>query len=200
MLPCMVSALLLAAGESRRMGKFKQLLPFKGKTFVECCVDNLLASGAGEVLIVTGHRETDVRSAVAGRAVAGRAVRFVHNPDYPLGMSSSIKCGLQALSPTAEALMIALVDQPQIGPSIINQVVEAFLKTRAPIVIPRFAGRGGHPVLLDLSLKDEILAMDPATGLKQVVHAHAGEVLHVDVASRAILIDFDYPEDISESE
>src|SRR5256714_10692389 len=114
----MISAILLAAGESRRMGEFKQLLKFAGQTFVECCADHLLASRVGEVIIVTGHRDADVR-----HALGGRAVRFAHNPDYRDGMSSSVKRGIRAVSPAAAAIVVALVDQPEIDTAIINRVI-----------------------------------------------------------------------------
>jgi molybdenum cofactor cytidylyltransferase len=186
----MFSAVLLAAGESRRMGEFKQLLPFGGKTFVACCVDNLLASRASEVVIVTGHRERDIQS-----AIGSRPVRFAHNEDYRSGMSSSIKRGVQALSASARVVIIALVDQPQIGPGVFNQVIEAYEKMRPLIVVPTYDGRNGHPIAIDLSLKEQILAMDPNLGLRQVVHANAARVARVEVASEAVLIDCDFPED-----
>jgi molybdenum cofactor cytidylyltransferase len=172
------------------MGEFKQLLPVGGKTFVECCVDNLLASRAGEVVVVTGHREEDVRA-----ALEGRPVRFAHNPHYRLGMSESIKRGVAAIAPDARAVMIALVDQPLIGPEIIDQIIYAYETRDSLVVIPTFEGQRGHPVILDLGLKREILEMDPNRGLRQVVQAHERDTLRVRVSNRAVLLDFDYPED-----
>ncbi|HVG21541.1 MAG TPA: nucleotidyltransferase family protein [Blastocatellia bacterium] len=186
----MISAVLLAAGESRRMGEFKQLLPFGGKPFVECCVDNLLASRVDEVIVITGHRESDVRA-----AVGGRPVRFAHNPDYRGGMSSSIRRGVEAVSKESRACLVALVDQPQIGNDVINRVVEAYEKDQPLIVIPAYGGRNGHPIILDLKLKDEILSIGPAEGLRQVVHAHSSEVVRVEISTDVVLTDFDYPED-----
>lgn len=186
----MISVVLLAAGESRRMGDFKQLLNFGGKSFVECCVDNLLGSRADEVVVVTGHRDDDIR-----RALKDRPVIFAHNSDYRSGMSGSVKRGIEAASKQSRACLIALADQPQIGTDIVNRVIEAYEKSQPLIVIPTYEGRNGHPVLLDLSLKEEILAMDTAQGLRQVVHAHADATLRVEVSSDAVLIDFDLPED-----
>ena len=186
----MISAALLAAGESRRMGDFKQLLTLEGKTFVEHCVDNLLRSRVDEVVVVTGHRDQDVR-----RAVEDRPVRFAHNADYRQGMSSSIKCGVRALARDARACLIALVDQPQISVDVFNRVIEEYEKHQPLIVIPTFQGRNGHPVILDLKLKQEILSMDPRTGLRQVVHAHASEIIRIDVSEETVLMDFDLPED-----
>ena len=186
----MISAILLAAGESRRMGEFKQLLTFYGKTFVECCADHLLAAPVDELIVVTGHREADVR-----RALGPRRVRFAHNPDYRDGMSSSVKCGVAALSPAADAVLVALVDQPQIAPATIKRVIAEYEQHRPLIVIPTYQGRNGHPVLIDLRLRDELLAFDASQGLRQVIHAHAADVVHIEVTTDTVLTDFDYPED-----
>lgn len=186
----MISAILLAAGESRRMGEFKQLLDFDGKSFVERCADTLLASNVSEVVIVTGHRESEVR-----RAVGNRPVRFIHNPGYRSGMASSIKIGVQALKDEVRACVLALVDQPQIATDVINRLIETYEKSHPLIVIPAFAGKNGHPLLLDLSLREEILSMDPEHGLREVVHSHASGIARVEVSTRAVLEDFDLPED-----
>src|SRR4030095_9080473 len=111
----MISAILLAAGESRRMGEFKQLLGIGDKSFVEHCVDNLLASRVDELIVVTGHRDWDVRA-----AVGARPVRFAHNGDYQSGLASSLKCGFESLSKDSQACVVALVDQPTIGADVIN--------------------------------------------------------------------------------
>lgn len=186
----MISAILLAAGESRRMGQFKQLLPLGSKSFVEHCVDTLLASRVDEVIIVTGHRESEVRL-----VLGDRPVRFAHNADFRSGMASSVKCGVRSLSESTSAIVLALVDQPQIGVEVINKVIEVYEKTSAVIVIPTYARKNGHPILLDMKLREEILAMDPEQGLRQVVQAHLAEVSLVEVSNRAVLEDFDLPED-----
>jgi molybdenum cofactor cytidylyltransferase len=172
------------------MGEFKQLLPYGDKPFVTCCVDNLLASGVDELIVVTGHREADVR-----QALIDRQVNIVFNADYQEGMSSSIKCGVQAVNEQTQAVLIALADQPQIGVRVINQVIEAYEKSRPLITIPVFDNRRGHPVILDADLKPEILSITPDIGLKEVVRAHQAQILYVQVANDTVLLDFDYPED-----
>jgi len=186
----MISAILLAAGESRRMGRFKQLLQFGDKTFVEHCVDTLLTSRVDDVIVVTGHRALDVR-----RTVGDRPVRYAHNADYLLGMASSIKCGVRCLSGLTRGFVLALVDQPQISSNVINRVIETFEKERALIVVPAYEGKNGHPVLLDISLRDEILALDDRQGLREVVRAHNNDVVRVEMSNSAVLEDFDLPED-----
>jgi CTP:molybdopterin cytidylyltransferase MocA len=188
--PCTISAVLLAAGESRRMGEFKQLLTLAGKSFVECCVDNLLRSRASEVVVVTGHREAEVR-----RALGARPVKFAYNIDYKSGMSASVARGLEAVDEKAQAVLIALVDQPQIGPPIINRVIEAYEKAHPSIVIPTYEGRNGHPIILDLKLREEIFSIDSDQGLRQVVHAHYDEIMRIEVGDDSVLKDCDYPED-----
>jgi molybdenum cofactor cytidylyltransferase len=184
-----ISAILLAAGESRRMGTLKQLLSFHGKTFVENCVDNLLASEVAEVVVVTGYRDAEVKS-----AIGNPAVRYAHNENYRSGMASSIKVGIRAVSTDSKACVVALVDQPQIGADVINRVIEKY-QSPALIVIPTYDGKKGHPILLDLNLKDEILQMDDNEGLRQVVREHQDEVSFIEVTSSAILEDCDFPED-----
>jgi molybdenum cofactor cytidylyltransferase len=186
----MISAILLAAGESRRMGQFKQLLRLGSKSFVEHCVDNLLRSRVDEVIIVTGHRDSEVRLALGDRPVS-----FAHNADYRSGMYSSIKCGVQSLSVGTRAFVLALVDQPQIDVEVIDRVIDAYEKSSAVVVVPTYEGENGHPILLDISLQREILSVDPLQGLRQVVQAHLAEVSHIEVSTRAILEDFDLPED-----
>jgi molybdenum cofactor cytidylyltransferase len=186
----MISAILLAAGQSRRMGQFKQLLTVAGKTFVEQCVDTLLASFADEIIVVTGHRESDVR-----HKLENRRVRFAHNPDYKEGMSTSIKRGVEAASDESDAVLIALVDQPLIETDTVNQLIEIYRKDRPLIIVPRYKGRNGHPIIMDMKLRQEILSMDTSRGLKPVREAHAGEVVYIEAASESVLIDFDLPED-----
>ena len=186
----MISALLLAAGESRRMGDFKQLLKLGDKSFVEHCVDNLLASRVGELIVVTGHRESEVQ-----RAIGDRPVLFAYNPEYKSGMTSSIKRGMRSVSENSRACILALVDQPLIDPKVINRIIEAYEKANPLIVIPTYQGKNGHPILLDITLKEEVLRMDSSQGLREVVHAHPGETARVEVSDQRVLEDCDSPED-----
>jgi molybdenum cofactor cytidylyltransferase len=186
----MISAVLLAAGESRRMGDFKQLLKLGDRSFVEHCVDNLLASRVGEIVVVTGHRESDVR-----HTIGDRRVTFAHNSEYQSGMASSIVRGVQAVSERACACVLALVDQPGIGSNVINRVIETYERAQPLIVIPTCEGKNGHPILLDLNLKKEILGMDINHGLRAVVRAHLSETVRVEVSDYWVLEDCDLPED-----
>jgi molybdenum cofactor cytidylyltransferase len=189
----MISAVLLAAGKSERMGKFKQLLSINGKTFVEACADNLLASRADEVVVVTGHNQAAVRA-----ALATRPVRIVDNPDYERGMASSIKRGVESAAGGARAILIGLSDQPLIGPDVLNQIIAEYEDNAPLIVIPTYLGRRGHPILLDSSLRGEIVSMDLDIGLSQVTRAHDHQIRYVEVNSDSVLMDFDLPQDLEQ--
>jgi len=186
----MISAILLAAGESRRMGHFKQLLQIESKTFVEKCVDTLLEAGVDEVIVVTGHRESDVR-----RALGDRNVKYAHNQDYRLGMATSIKCGVQAASKDSRAFLISLVDQPHINSDVIRRIIDVYERMAPKIVVPTKDGRNGHPIILDSSLREEILQIDLQHGLRRVVHLHSDSIIKIEVPSRTVLEDCDIPED-----
>jgi molybdenum cofactor cytidylyltransferase len=191
----MIAAVLLAAGESRRMGDFKQLLQLGDKTFVEHCVDNLLASTVDQVVVVTGHREAEVR-----RVIANRPVDFVHNAEYKSGMATSIKTGVRYVSDRADACVISLVDQPRIDSPVMECLIQAYKdgasdRSKSLIVIPTYGDKPGHPILLDMLLREEILAMDPESGLRRVILAHSSAIKRVPVSSVRVLEDCDVPED-----
>jgi molybdenum cofactor cytidylyltransferase len=196
-----VSTILLAAGRSRRMGAFKPLLPFGAQTVIETCVNNLLAAGCERVVVVVGHRAEEVREALAHLPVS-----FALNDEAGSEMGVSIARGVEALSgddgaesltrgAEAGALLIALGDQPAVTAKEIECVVAAHRRTGARLVVPVWQGRGGHPVLVSLSLRASLLTLDAERGLRALFDAHAGEVLRLPVASPYIARDMDTWED-----
>ncbi|MBI3951209.1 MAG: nucleotidyltransferase family protein [Acidobacteria bacterium] len=178
----MISAILLAAGESRRMGRLKQLLPFGSKTVIETCLENLLASKADEVIVVLGHRYDEVRA-----QIQHLPVKCVFNLDYQQGMSTSVKAGVRSVGAGAQAVLIALVDQPLVTSGIIDQLIDAYMTEGKKVVIPEFDGRSGHPILIDLAYRDEILKIDPRSGLRRVVYNHWDETLKLPVKTDAVI-------------
>ena len=186
----MISAIILAAGESRRMGSFKQLLKYGDKTIVETVVDNLLESKVDEVVVVLGHRAEEVGAVINDRPV-GKAT----NKDYRLGMLSSVRCGISQVSEKSDAILIALGDQPFIKSSIVDFVIDEFLSAEEGIVIPTYERRRGHPVVIDLKYRDEIMGFDDEGGLRQLMRNHPHDILHIEGLTGEILKDMDYPED-----
>ncbi|HEX5709224.1 MAG TPA: nucleotidyltransferase family protein [Pyrinomonadaceae bacterium] len=182
-----VEAVLLAAGRSRRMGAFKPLLPFGAKSVVETCVDNLLAGGARRVVVVVGHRAEDVRRELLTR----QEVLTVFNEEAESEMGVSIARGVEAVGGDARSVLIALADQPAVPPRVIDSVIAAWRERGAPLVVPTYEGRGGHPVLVDLRLRRELSSLPPERGLRALFDARRGEVLRLPVDSPYIVRDMD---------
>ncbi|MET0622912.1 MAG: nucleotidyltransferase family protein [Pyrinomonadaceae bacterium] len=181
------AAILLAAGRSRRMGAFKPLLPFGGLTVVEACVEALCEAGAGEVVVVVGHRGEEVRAALAH----ARGVRFAVNDAPESEMGVSVAHGVEALSGEAGTALVALVDHPAVPPDEIRKLIEAWRRTGARLVVPEWEGRGGHPVLVDLAYREELLTLVPEKGLRALFDAHRAEVLRLPAGSPYVTRDMD---------
>lgn len=181
-----ISAILLAAGKSTRMGKPKQLMPFGESTILEQTVDNFLGSEVGEVIVVIGHKAEEVRE-----ILAAKPVKLVVNPDYEQGMSTSIIIGLKAVDNQAEAIMLALGDQPLIDSRTINQVIDEFDKQGKGVAVPTYQGKRGHPVIFDMKYKGELLKISGDIGGKEIIRKHLDDVIEVAVRSEGICIDID---------
>lgn len=192
----MIATLLLAAGESKRMGRNKLLLPLKGKTLLLSSLENLLNSGVDEVILVLGHEAEALLNSL-GTLVerAGARLRIALNENYKEGMSTSIACGLAVLREDAEAVLIALADQPLVPPEIINKVIEAFREGRGRIIVPTYKGTPGHPVLFAKEFFPEMTHLKGDVGAKSVVEAHHEGVAVVEVDLPEILFDIDSPKD-----
>jgi len=190
----MIWAVVLAAGESRRMGTQKLLLPFGDTTVAGAVVKAVEASRASRTLVVLGADREAVRSELESEAPS-KSFDFAVNPDYRLGMLTSIQAGIRALPPEAKAAVIVLGDQPFLASRVIDMIVEAYGKSAKGIVIPAFKGRRGHPVLIDLKYRAEVLALDPCDGLRALMLAHPEDILEVEVDDPNILRDLDTPED-----
>jgi molybdenum cofactor cytidylyltransferase len=181
-----VAAILLAAGQSRRMGAFKPLLPFGKTTVVRSCITNLRAGGVGHIVVVVGHRASEVRANLADLD----DLEFGLNPDPNTEMSASIVCGVERLPATAKAVLIALNDQPAIPPDVIQTLINEW-RSGSKLVIPEFQKRGGHPVLIDLAFREELLTLNPQLGLRALFDANKDHVQRPPVNSSYIARDMD---------
>jgi molybdenum cofactor cytidylyltransferase len=181
--PTLVSAILLAAGEAKRMGTPKQLLPFGGVTILERTLDNLLGSSVDEVIVVLGANAQEIKS-----IIGDRPVKIVFNPDYRLGMSGSLICGLNQVSGKARKVMVALTDQPLIGKETYDRLVEESARSEKGIIIPVYRKKKGNPVIFSIGYKKELLALKGDIGAREVVTAHPGDILEVDVDSEGVII------------
>lgn len=185
-----IAGLILAAGASTRMGSPKALLEFQGETFLDRLI-GLLAPHCAPVIVVLGRQAEAIQ---AGLRRAGQA-RFVRNPDYQQGQLSSLQCGLRAVPPEAQGVLFTPVDYPAVGPATVQRLVEqaASLPSRL-LVIPRYQGRGGHPVCCARDLIPEFLALPAASQAREVIHRHLEHTCYVEVEDPGILKDVDDPE------
>lgn len=172
----MISGIILAAGRSSRLGRPKQLLPLGGAPLLTHVVRRAAASRLDEVLLVLGQ-DADAIAAAVGQ---GRH-RVVRNPDYASGQSTSLRAGLRAVDPSAEAAIVLLGDQPDVGPAIIDAVIEAYRAGGGPIVLPTYGGIGGNPVLFDRSFFPLLEGLTGDEGARRVVRAWGTEVVRVPV-------------------
>lgn len=186
-----IYGLVLAAGMARRMGSTKQLLPFGDRTILQTVVDTLHSADLAGVVVVLGHDADAVRESLRDRTVL-----CCVNDAYREGMFSSVLCGLRHLPEDADAVLIALGDQPQIELKVVQAVVRAYREGDRGIVIPISGGKRGHPVLINLSrYRGEILVLSGDEGLKPVMRGHPQDTLEVPVDDEGILRDLDTPED-----
>ncbi len=182
----MVSAIFLAAGEAKRMGKPKLLLPFNNSTILEQAVDNLLNSRVDEVIVVVGNRAQEMIE-----KLAKRPVKIAVNPAYREGMSTSIARGLNLVDKKTLAVMLVLADQPLIDKETINKLIDTFLSHDKGIAIPAYQGRRGHPIIFSAKYKEELRELKGDVGGRQIIRNHPDDVLEVTVDSPSITIDID---------
>ena len=185
-----VSGILLAAGLSTRMGEPKQLLPFGESTIVETVVDNMLGAKFDEVIIIVGHRATEIQ-----KQLGTRPVKTVFNPDYRDGMLTSAQTGIRALE-TGDAFALMLVDQPFITSMLIDQVIDAYVHTEKGITLPSYNYKRGHPVIFDQKYARDILALTPESdGVRTLFKKYGDDIHYVTVDTDNVLRDIDYRED-----
>jgi molybdenum cofactor cytidylyltransferase len=188
----MLAAAILAAGESKRMGQPKALVPFQGSTFVE------------HLIAATRHARVGITRVVLGAGAEGIRGRLaidlgwiVVNGDWPKGQLSSIHAALRSL-PTGgtEGILFCPVDHPLISPHLVAALIAAFDSSGKLIVLPKFGGRRGHPVIFHAALYAELLAAPAEVGARQVVWNHAAEVMEVETAEEGVILNLNDPESL----
>lgn len=186
----MIWAVVLAAGESRRMGQPKLLLPYGDKTIIEKVVRNVASSRADRAVIVLGGNRREIEE-----KLRAAAMKRVVNRRYKEGMFSSIRRGLSALPASAGAAVFVLADQPDVPTSVIDLLIEAYRREKKGIVLPVFRNKRGHPLLIDLKYRGEIETLSPEIGLRGLLRTHPDDILEVRVTCPAVLKDIDDPDD-----
>ncbi len=189
-----IAALVLAAGQSRRMGRVnKMLVEIDGKPMVVRTVDAALASDADPVVVVLGHESDLVRAALGGRDVI-----FVDNPDFATGLSSSLKRGLGALPGSIDGALVCLGDMPNVGRDHIDRLIAAFDPAEGNgICVPTFGGKRGNPVLWDRRYFGEMGELAGDVGARHLIGAHEEAVREVEMPDSGVLLDLDTPEAVA---
>jgi molybdenum cofactor cytidylyltransferase len=189
----MVSAVVLAAGESKRMGEKKELLPIAGEPMIRTVVEKLLTSRSlDEVIVVLGDRADDVGRALAG--VSDERLELIGNQRFREGMGTSLAQGVRACSWGTDAIVVALGDAPFFSVEQVDALIEAHAGGAA-IAVPVNAGRRGHPVLLDGAYRGELEELSGDAGARDTLEREAASVVEVAVADDAFLVDIDDRDD-----
>jgi CTP:molybdopterin cytidylyltransferase MocA len=185
----MLAAVILSGGASSRMGSPKALLPYQGRPFLE------------HLLKITTRPEIGVRRVVLGadaepiaKAIHLQADEIVINHEWEKGQLSSIQAALSSLPAGTDGMLLCLIDHPLISAALVGELIEQFYKTKKSIVLPVYEGRRGHPVIFSASLYDALLHAPLDTGARDVVWAHANDVLEVRTNEEGCVLNLNDPE------
>jgi molybdenum cofactor cytidylyltransferase len=185
-------AVVLAGGESRRMGTPKMLLPFGDSTMLEKTIGNIENAGIRNILVVLGAEKERIEVLLKAGNVSS-----CFNDRYKDGMLSSVICGVENIPDKAEAVLVFQGDEPLIRPSSIKNVIEGYRSSGGGLVVPVYKNRRGHPLLIDKKYLGEISRLDPGKGLRSLTEIHHDEVIEVETDDPGILKDFDTFEEYS---
>jgi len=181
-----IVAIVLAAGESKRMGSPKMLLDFGGKTMIERVIDNVICPEIENVLVVLGAYSDEIK-----KRLEKQPVMFCYNDNYKEGMLTSVQCGIRSLPPYTEAVLVFQGDQPFIKNEIIVELVKAYRFSGKGIIMPVHDGKRGHPLLIDKKYFGIVDTLNSSDGLRSLSGLYPEDVLTVATEEPGILRDFD---------
>jgi molybdenum cofactor cytidylyltransferase len=183
---------VLAAGQSRRMGTINKLLAdLDGVPMLLRAVDSALASRASPVIVVTGHEETRVRTALGRK----RKITIVHNPDYAEGLSTSLARGLAAVPDSCDGALVCLGDMPRIKAHHLDRLIDAFNSDEGrAICVPTYEGKRGNPVLFARRFFQEMAGIAGDVGARHLIGEHGELVAEIEMGDEGVLIDVDSPD------
>jgi len=186
----MIDAIVLAAGESKRMGKPKPLLRFDDKTFLDQIISVLRLSEADRITVVLGAEAEAIK-----RSVDLSGTNVVINEDYAKGQLSSLIAAIEQMPEGVDAILVCLVDAPFITKEVVNRITSKFRETNSPIIVPVFNKERGHPTLFSKSLFAELLSAPENQGARVVIYSNEEKVLELETSENGILISIDTPDD-----
>ena len=200
----MISAILLAAGQSKRMnGENKLTKEIQGAPLIKHSVKSILASSIDELIVVLGHQKETIEKLID----KNKKIKFVYNKNYKNGISSSIQTGLRIISKKMEAFFICLGDMPDVNQNIYNKMIKTKLNYnkklkpnfKKEIFIPTYEKKNGNPVLFTKHMKEKIMQISGDDGAKELIEIYKSKALHIPVKNRGITLDFDIQEDFNPS-
>lgn len=186
----MINAIILAAGQSKRMGKPKPLLRFNDTTFLGQIISVLKLSDVDKITVVLGAEAETIR-----KSVDLSGTNIVINKDYQKGQLSSLIAGIKQTPQEVEAILLCLVDNPFITEEVVNKIVQTFKETNNPIIVPVFEKERGHPALFSKSLFNDLLNAPEEKGARHVLYSNEDKVLELEVSEHGIRIGIDTQED-----
>ncbi|HUL15918.1 MAG TPA: nucleotidyltransferase family protein [Terriglobales bacterium] len=185
----MLAAVILSGGASRRMGSPKALLPYQGRPFLDHLLDITKPPRIQLRRVVLGADSESIR-----KEILLSAEEIIVNLDWEKGQLSSLQAALRSLPPEAEAALVCPVDHPLISAALVDELIVAFQGTRAPVVVPVFEGRRGHPVIFSSAVFAELLAAPLDVGARAVVWAHKGEIVEVSTNEEGCVLNLNDPD------
>jgi molybdenum cofactor cytidylyltransferase len=188
-----VSAVVLAAGASTRMGRAKQLLSLGETTVLTRTIENVRSAGLDDIVLVLGASAEEIRRQLPQSLLEG--LRIVVNHAYGQGISSSLREGLSNIDSRSDAALIILGDQPFLRPLTLHQIIDRYRGSRAQIVVPTYQGERGNPVLLDRSVFSEAMVLEGDVGCRAIFANHLEGIFKVEVEDMGVLLDLDDPAD-----
>ena len=197
-----ISAILLAAGQSKRMnGENKLTKEIQGAPLIKHSVKSILASSIDELIVVLGHQKETIEKLID----KNKKIKFVYNKNYKNGISSSIQTGLRIISKKMEAFFICLGDMPDVNQNIYNKMIKTKLNYnkklkpnfKKEIFIPTYEKKNGNPVLFTKHMKEKIMQISGDDGAKELIEIYKSKALHIPVKNRGITLDFDIQEDFN---
>jgi len=181
-----ICAIILAAGESTRMGANKLLLPWNGRPMIRAIIENVMQAEFDQILVVLGAFRDEILPIIQELPVI-----HCYNSSYKQGMLSSVQCGFRNLPESADAAMIFLGDQPMISVAVIRILIKEYRKLKTGMLVPLYKGKRGHPVMIDKKYKNAIEKLDPAQGLRALFYRKNEDIQEVEVNEPSILKDID---------
>ena len=186
----MISVILLAAGQSKRMnGENKLAKEIQGIALIKHSVKNILASSVNELIVVLGHQKEIIEKLID----KNERIKIVFNKDFESGMASSIKTGLNNLSEKTEAFFICLGDMPMVNQNTYNHLIKS--RNNKEIIVPTYKGQQGNPILFSKSIKEKIMTIQGDVGAKKILELNKSKILNVKITNQSIRKDFNTKDD-----